>query len=227
MNGLLVISPHLDDAVLGCGQWLAGHPGAVVATVFAGLPREPTQSTDWDRRCGFGSAAQALATRREEDRQALAELGAEPLWLSHVDDQYGEPADPAALASSLHKLLAARAPDCVLFPLGLFHRDHQRVHDAMRQALALWPVAETWAYEDALYRRHAGLLQDRLCELQQSGVTATPVAGSDTLPGEPKRRAVAAYASQLLGFGERGLADAARPERFWALSLSRVLGDGR
>lgn len=35
---LLVVSPHLDDAVLSCGCWLASRPGAAVVTVFAGRP---------------------------------------------------------------------------------------------------------------------------------------------------------------------------------------------
>jgi len=44
---MLVVSPHLDDAVLSCGRLLAGRPGSVVATVFAGVPSRPDQCTDW------------------------------------------------------------------------------------------------------------------------------------------------------------------------------------
>ncbi|MCV5262168.1 PIG-L family deacetylase, partial [Escherichia coli] len=77
----LVISPHLDDGVFGCGQLLAAHPGSTVLTVFAGVP-EAAPAPEWDRRCGFTSAQAAMAARREEDRRALTRLAARPLWLS-------------------------------------------------------------------------------------------------------------------------------------------------
>jgi hypothetical protein len=45
MDRLLVVSPHLDDAVFGCGELIASRPGATVARLFAGPPAsygEPT-----------------------------------------------------------------------------------------------------------------------------------------------------------------------------------------
>ena len=98
---MLVISPHLDDAVLSCGALLAAHRGAVVATVFAGVPRDPRQRTEWDARSGFADAAEALAARRAEDAAALAELGAAPRWLDFRDDQYGDPERVDELAAAL------------------------------------------------------------------------------------------------------------------------------
>src|SRR5437763_1975889 len=86
---LAVISPHLDDGVFACGEALAAHPGSVVVTVFAGMPADPSQSTDWDARCGFASAGEAVAARRAEDRTSLARLGARPHWLEFGDSQYG------------------------------------------------------------------------------------------------------------------------------------------
>src|SRR4051812_2661178 len=104
---MIAISPHLDDAVLSCGGLLAARPGSVVITVFAGMPRDGSQQTDWDRRCGFANAAQAVAVRREEDRLALAALQATPHWLHFVDSQYGE--SPAA--SDVSMALAAALTD--------------------------------------------------------------------------------------------------------------------
>jgi LmbE family N-acetylglucosaminyl deacetylase len=46
---ILVISPHLDDAVLGASHLLHSHEGSTVITVFAGRPAEyPTEPTPWD-----------------------------------------------------------------------------------------------------------------------------------------------------------------------------------
>jgi len=219
MTGTVVISPHLDDAVFGCGHWLAAHPGALVVTVFAGVPREPAMATDWDTRCGFTSAGQAMAERRREDRAALALLGAEPLWLDHCDSQYAQTSSAGEIAATLREVFAEARPERVLLPLGLFHSDHLLAHTGARQALGEAPAGlAIWAYEDALYRRHAGLLQMRLCDLRQAGVEATPLAASEEPAGPLKQRAVAAYASQLRALGDTGWDDTRRPERFWALA---------
>jgi LmbE family N-acetylglucosaminyl deacetylase len=82
---MIAVSPHFDDAVFGCGALLAGHPGARVVTVFAGLPRDAARSTEWDTRSGFADAREAVAQRRREDRRGLALLKAEPLWLDFAD----------------------------------------------------------------------------------------------------------------------------------------------
>jgi LmbE family N-acetylglucosaminyl deacetylase len=37
---IVVLSPHLDDAVLSCGVLLAANGGARVVTVFAGMPTD-------------------------------------------------------------------------------------------------------------------------------------------------------------------------------------------
>jgi LmbE family N-acetylglucosaminyl deacetylase len=74
---IVVLSPHLDDAVLGCGNLLAAHPGARVITVFAGAPPTyPDPMTWWDRLSGFTTGDDPLAVRRAEDAGALGELGA-------------------------------------------------------------------------------------------------------------------------------------------------------
>ena len=43
LERVVVLSPHLDDAVLGCGRLMAAHPGATVVTVYAGA-RSPTRT---------------------------------------------------------------------------------------------------------------------------------------------------------------------------------------
>jgi hypothetical protein len=53
MRAALVISPHLDDAILSAGQFLVGRPHVTVATVFAGTPPTTDVLTSYDRSCGF------------------------------------------------------------------------------------------------------------------------------------------------------------------------------
>jgi LmbE family N-acetylglucosaminyl deacetylase len=214
---MLVISPHLDDAVLSCGQLLASHPGSTVITVFAGTPQDGQQATDWDGRCGFRNAAEAMQARRREDETALALLGARPHWLGFCDSQYGITPRLDDLSDALQAALLDLLPDVVLYPLGLFHSDHLLVHDAATAALAALTGALAFAYEDVPYRGRRSELQQRLAALASGGICATPARlhadGSDAL----KARAVQAYASQLHAFGAHGLDDAAMPERCWRL----------
>ena len=217
----LVISPHLDDAVLSCGRWIAARPGCVVVTVCAGAPRDPSLRTGWDARSGFGGAGEAVAARRLEDARALGLLGAAPRWLDFADGQYGESVPAAALAEALREALRAARPEAVLYPLGLFHPDHRLAHDAAVAALDGLGVAEAYAYEDVPYRGMPGVLQARLAELAAAGVQATPAGEAKpdaAYAAERKARAIGAYASQLLAFGGvGGLPDAALPERLWRL----------
>jgi len=54
LDRVVVVSPHLDDAVLGCARFMAVHPGATVVTVFAGNPPAyPQPMRTWDVQSGF------------------------------------------------------------------------------------------------------------------------------------------------------------------------------
>lgn len=216
-GGIVVLSPHFDDAVLACGAFLAGRPGATVLTVCAGLPPPEMPAPDWDRRCGFRSARQAVLARIDENRQALGLLRAVGRQLAMLDSQYG--GQCAGLSPRLARELAEMRPALVLMPLGLFHDDHIRVSNAaLRVRRWLGPGMSWVAYEDALYRRRPGLVQRRLATLRDRGVRATPwLTVAADLP--IKRRAVGAYASQLGPLGLiPGRGDDALPEHYWRLA---------
>jgi LmbE family N-acetylglucosaminyl deacetylase len=215
-GGILVLSPHFDDAVLACGAFLATRPGAVVMTVCAGQPPENAPLPEWDQRRGFDNARSAVQARMQENRHALARLGAVDAQLDLLDSQYGGRC--AGLGPALAREIARLRPGIVLLPLGLFHEDHVRVSNAALMAWRWLGDRPLWiAYEDALYRRRPGLVQQRLAELHAMGVCATPWL---TVPARMpmKRRAVAAYASQLGPLGlVPGQGDDALPEHYWRL----------
>ena len=217
---LIVISPHLDDGVLGSSALLAAHPEAVVVTVFAGRPPRSMPLPPWDEAAGFHAGDDVVGARRAEDRAALSCFGATPVWLPFLDAQYGEsPADDAVTAT-LDAALSAAATTTVCVPLGLFHTDHALAH---RAALRILPRRSEWrwlAYEEPMYRRVPGALAERLAALRAAGITAEPLAGAPA-PSQ-KRRALECYASQLRALGtpgRPGFADALAPERYWALSV--------
>lgn len=213
MDGALLVSPHLDDAVFSCGDWLAGHPGALVATVFAGAPRGVTRLTPWDAACGFADARQAVAARRAEDGAALAVLSASALWLDFLDSQYLDSPGRQMLCDALGGVLKQTAPRTVLFPAGLFHSDHVLVHAAMLALAGAYPQLSWLMYEDALYRRNTGALQGRLAALLAAGWCATPVAAPAA--DDRKRAALACYRSQLRALGQP--ADLLAAEGLWRL----------
>lgn len=219
-GGLAVVSPHLDDAVFGCGELIATLAPAAVITVFASAPREPMRAPPWDVQCGFRTAQGAVRARRREDRAALANLGATPVWQDFLDSQYRRTPSVEAVADALCRDLERHAFDVVAVPLGLYHSDHHLVHEACLDVATRDRRRRWLAYEDALYRRKPRLVQDRLAELHERHVRAMPL----TLPHRReararKARAVRCYASQARAFGPGGLADTAAPERYWTLDL--------
>ncbi|MGE5104008.1 MAG: PIG-L deacetylase family protein [Betaproteobacteria bacterium] len=200
----LFVSPHLDDAVLSCGELIASSPAALVVTVFAGRPSRPTPRTPWDAACGFGPDDDPIAARRGEDRAALDVLGARPLWLDFVDDQYGDPRPAATIAAVLADTVAHEAPGEVYVPLGLFHADHLRASEAALAVLPQFTNLAWRAYADAIYRRIEGAVDERMHALADAGIAFTPVTPRYAAEAQArKREAVACYASQLQGLRSR------------------------
>ncbi|MEK6346697.1 MAG: PIG-L family deacetylase [Burkholderia sp.] len=221
---LFVVSPHLDDAVFGCAALLATRPGAVVCTVFAGTPAAE-QRRPWDAAAGFDNARDAMAERLREDACALACCGARGIYLDFLDDQYGGSPDAAALTHALAGQLARHPGAVPVLPLGLRHPDHRRVADAWLALLRAGRITRCLVYEEALHRSAAGETGRRLAVLDRAGLRVTPLdenwCGARAMPParDLKRRAVAAYASQLRAFGAGPLDDLERPERYWHVTV--------
>ncbi len=125
---VVVLSPHLDDAVLSLGATIArtarSGSDVKVVTVFAGNPDSTAPAGRWDRFMGFHSAGESCRARRAEDRLACERLGATPVWLPFNDDQYGRGADDdevwAAMATAVEDAETVLVPG---FPLE--HPDHR------------------------------------------------------------------------------------------------------
>lgn len=220
MQHLLVVSPHFDDGVFGCGEWLSARPGAAVLTVFAGQPADGV-ATSWDKRCGFTDSRSAVCARMEEDDVALALLRATPLRLPFLDDQYKQPATATRIAAALSAVITSYGFEIAALPLGLFHSDHRLASEACLIAMRNAPQLTWFAYADALYRRVDRLLYERLDEFAQRGIKAVSASPHPTTPvpehARRKKAAVACYASQLKALSQSGCADIYAPEQYWRL----------
>jgi len=217
---VLAISPHLDDAVLACGEVLASAAEATVVTVFAGRPPPRSALTSWDADSGFSIGDDVIGARRAEDRRALACLNATPLWLEFCDDQYGLSPPVDAIAADLAPALTRFRGD-VLLPLGLFHADHRRTHAAGLLLAPRFRDRRWIVYEDALYRRIDELRDRALTALTDAGYAPRRIdLPTDVDAHERKRAAVACYGSQLRALsasGRAGHADAFAPERYFEI----------
>jgi len=154
--GAVVVSAHLDDAVLSCYSVLS--PDVLVVTVLAGFPPAGTLGP-WDAAGGATDSAQRIEERRGEDRKALERSGATPVHLEFPDREYVglgvcPPPTPQALTASLRDYLTDAkvvfAPAAVSTnsanPLRRLRRrgrsDHRLVRDAV---LSVRPDATLYA----------------------------------------------------------------------------------
>lgn len=102
---LIVISPHLDDAVLSiAGLLRAACARAEVLTVFT--EADPQVGMAWAQAAGFANAREEHAARRLEDQGAMKYLGCQYL---HAGLRSGELTDEAAKAL-LQRLFHTSAP---------------------------------------------------------------------------------------------------------------------
>jgi len=83
----VVISPHLDDAVLSAWSVLTSSDAVKVVTLYAGIP-DPGFVTDLDRAHGAKESAAWLRKRRAEDLAALALAGCEAIHLDRLEVQF-------------------------------------------------------------------------------------------------------------------------------------------
>jgi LmbE family N-acetylglucosaminyl deacetylase len=205
---VVVVSPHLDDAVLSCGQLLAANPGSVVVTVFAGRPADGRRGR-WDERA-FEQGDDPVGVRRGEDQRALARLDATPVHLDFLDSQYRGEERGGISMTELQSTLAAelhRWEGTVYLPLGADHVDHRLVCSAGMEVLA----ENRWRlYEELPYARQPPLWVDERCATIGGLRRWTPPLG----PLTKKAAAVEEYHSQLRAMGASRILiyDA---ERYW------------
>jgi len=90
---LVVVSPHLDDAVLSCGaliSYAAGRIPVTVATLFteAGPPPYTLSARQYLRQVGARDAESLYRLRRAEDRTALEPMGINCVHAGLIEAQY-------------------------------------------------------------------------------------------------------------------------------------------
>ena len=163
MGTTLVISPHLDDAVLSVGgsiaAWTKAGERVVVATIYTNGPPLDEVAPAMRKWADYPA-------RRGEDGLACAVVGAEHRWLGQIERAFRRPfltgltffttpadrsgfATLATVTQTLHAL-DELAPDRILVPLGIGnHIDHvEAMLAATDWAIAHGWLDRLWFYED-------------------------------------------------------------------------------
>lgn len=129
----LVLAPHADDEVMGCGGLLAKYPDSVVVVVAAPDGTRMREFLDAKRVLGYG----------------------EHVVVGLRDGAVG--ADMAELVGLFDGLLRRFRPATVLVPFPSMHQDHVAVYEAGVRACRLsmssahWFPPEVLAYDVAAY----------------------------------------------------------------------------
>jgi LmbE family N-acetylglucosaminyl deacetylase len=219
---VLVISPHLDDAVLSCGQLIGMCERTTIATVLAGFPAGVHGG--WSgRTTGLPIAREANSRRREEDLLASHRLGARSVWFDILAQEYCPSPPPFERLARIHEAvataIATTGARTVCLPLGVTHPDHVAVSDAVIQ-VALSSKLTFFVYMDMPYgQARPDHVKRRLRNMRRHvGIDDATLLVGDL---QAKQEAIDAYASQVVelhrGFGRYFDRLLTEPEQYWRI----------
>lgn len=133
---VLVIAPHSDDEVLGCGGAIALHRRAGAPVTVVVLTDGSAGSSKLRGLEGEGlrqAQEQLVETRKAESRAALAELDVDDVVFLGARD--GRLAEDATIAARLAPILGRTRPEIVYVPSHLEqHPDHRAANQVLLDA---------------------------------------------------------------------------------------------
>lgn len=103
---VLVVAPHLDDALLSAFALASSGTRTTVLTVFDGEPEQPVV-TSWDLVCSLRDSAEAMRLRRSENDEAMRLSGCAHSSVGLVDQQYLDGPRPHAQADVIRGAVRA------------------------------------------------------------------------------------------------------------------------
>jgi len=147
---ILVLAPHMDDEVIGCGGALARHAQAGATTQVVFLTDGRYGSSQLQRLSGEDrqrAQLELIETRKQEARRALQILGVDDIV--YVDAEDGRLGETPWAAERLRGILEKFQPDIVYVPYFLEqHPDHLAASRVLLDATRNTPLDfQCFAYE--------------------------------------------------------------------------------
>ena len=107
LDRVVIVSPHLDDAVLGCGNFMAAHPGVVrrdrVRGQPAAYPTDPMRK--WDVQSGFAPGDDVMEfaprTRTTPRSRCSTRRRSTSSFVEHTYNPGDDPVAPEVIAEVL------------------------------------------------------------------------------------------------------------------------------
>jgi LmbE family N-acetylglucosaminyl deacetylase len=162
----LILAPHADDEVLGCGGLLAKYPNECVVAV-----------------CSIPSQV-----RREEAAQAKRVLGYREMHWLELEAGFGG----QSLVTAFDDLLDKHQPDEIYLPYPDLHQDHIAVYEAGMRA-ARTSMKESHWYVKAVFIYHVA---PYTAELSPTGLRFDTFEDISGWPVAAKALAMDAYQSE-------------------------------
>jgi len=135
---VVVLAPHMDDEVLGCGGAIAIHKraGSHVTVVFLTDGRQGSSSLAGLKGQALRDAEEKLVRERKiEAEAARASLGIDEIVFLDAPD--GRLLEDRGAPAKLRAVLAAKRPEIVYLPSHLEqHPDHRAANDLLLEAVA-------------------------------------------------------------------------------------------
>jgi len=178
---VVVLAPHMDDEVIGCGGTLRrmAQRGADISVVFLTDGRWGDAGLEaMDERSRRARQRELMEVRKAEAHRAAEIIGISTLYF--LDGEDSALAATPFVRGQVQSIFGARNPDTVFFPCpGDPHPDHRAT------ARALWEAAQArpWSFTCYAYEVWAPLDPTCIVEI------------TDTFP--VKEQALRAYRSQL------------------------------
>lgn len=162
----LILAPHADDEVLGCGGLLAKYPNECVVAV-----------------CSIPSLV-----RRDEAAKAKVILGYREMHWLELEEGFGG----RSLVTVFDDLLDKHQPEEVYLPYPDLHQDHIAVYEAGMRAARISMKANRW-YVRAVFIYHVAPYTN---ELSPTGLRFDTFEDISGWPVTAKARAMDAYQSE-------------------------------
>ncbi|MCX6752274.1 MAG: PIG-L family deacetylase [Candidatus Nomurabacteria bacterium] len=212
----IILSPHLDDAVLSLGGLIAKkETNILVATFFTKKPTE-IMHTYWDKISGFKDSDEAMLARTKENENALSPFKVIIKNYDHLDSQYREKNKDKEIEEKISKdienlIKTYQNRELLIYGPATFgaaitHPDHQIIHDAFMDVFKKYKTqnAHFFIYEDFPYIKQfttssLGDLNTYLEKKENVKFQENPIELSEPMLSE-KIVAIEKYKSQVRAF---------------------------